>query len=409
MPKVTKQKNGRYQRSVVVGKDENGKPVRKFFTGRTIKEVDEQVAAFKREQAESAVDEQPEAVPDMTFAQMGELWLAEYKRAVSLTGRKRYAVVLKTHLNPTIGNVLLRDLKPLHIKKIINGLAEKGYAEKTIMEIKQTAVQVLDAAVENDYLHRNVFAKAKVPKTGKTTRRPIREQEKKLILEHYAGHRMGVPALLLLLYTGLRKGELVALEWSDIDLDAALLSVNKSAWFNNNRVAVKIPKTDAGFRDIPIPALILPIVREAKEKATSEFVCPAATGKRMTHTAYNAAWESYLGYLNLKAGGRRGSRSRPPLIVIEEFTAHQLRHTYSTMLYDAGVDPKSAQKFLGHADLQVTLKIYTHLSEEKERGAVDALNRFLGGDAGGNADGGGESATQGGVEANGEDGSPSAP
>ena len=56
MPKVTKQKNGRYQRSVVVGKDENGKPVRKFFTGRTIKEVDEQVAAFKREQVESAVD-----------------------------------------------------------------------------------------------------------------------------------------------------------------------------------------------------------------------------------------------------------------------------------------------------------------------------------------------------------------
>ncbi len=87
---------------------------------------------------------------------------------------------------------------------------------------------------------------------------------------------------------------------------------------------------------------------------------------------------SYLGYLNLKAGGRRGSRSNPKLQVIEEFTAHQLRHTYSSMLYDVGVDPKSAQKFLGHADLQVTLKIYTHLSEEKERGAVEALNRFLG-------------------------------
>ncbi len=64
--------------------------------------------------------------------------------------------------------------------------------------------------------------------------------------------------------------------------------------------------------------------------------------------------------------------------MIEEFTAHQLRHTYSSMLYDAGVDPKSAQKFLGHADLQVTLKIYTHLSKEKEDGSVAALNRFLG-------------------------------
>ncbi len=114
----------------------------------------------------------------------------------------------------------------------------------------------------------------------------------------------------------------------------------------------------------------------------------------MTHTAYNAAWASYLGYLNLKAGGRRGSRSRPKLQVIEEFTAHQLRHTYSSMLYDAGVDPKSAQKFLGHADLQVTLKIYTHLSEEKERGAVDALNRFLGDSVGAGGGESGKSATE---------------
>ncbi len=116
----------------------------------------------------------------------------------------------------------------------------------------------------------------------------------------------------------------------------------------------------------------------------------------MTHTAYNAAWASYLGYLNLKAGGRRGSRSNPKFQVIEEFTAHQLLHTYSSMLYDAGVDP-CAQKFLGHADLQVTLKIYTHLSEEKERGAVDALNRFLGDGAGTDGGEGGKGATGGDV------------
>ncbi len=280
-------------------------------------------------------------------------------------------------MNPELGAITLRDLKPLHVKKIINNLAEKGYAEKTIMEIKQAAVQVLDAAVENDYLHRNVFTKTKVPKTGRTERRPICEQEKKLILERYAGHRMGVPALLLL-YTGLRKGELLALEYKDLDPDAALLTVNKAAWFDNNRVGVKVPKTNAGFRTVPIPALILPVLCKAKESATSELVCPSAKGTRMTHTAYNAAWASYLGYLNLKAGGRRGSRSNPKFQVIEEFTAHQLRHTYSSMLYDAGVDPKSAQKFLGHADLQVTLKIYTHFSEEKERGAVEAQNRFLG-------------------------------
>ena len=98
----------------------------------------------------------------------------------------------------------------------------------------------------------------------------------------------------------------------------------------------------------------------------------------MTHTAYNVAWNSYLHYLNLKAGGRDASRSRPKVQALKEFSAHQLRHTMASTLYDAGVDVKSAQKFLGHSDVQVTLKIYTHLSEGKEQAAVDALHKNLG-------------------------------
>ena len=76
--------------------------------------------------------------------------------------------------------------------------------------------------------------------------------------------------------------------------------------------------------------------------------------------------------------GRDASRSRPKVQSLKEFSAHQLRHTMAITLYDAGVDVKSAQKFLGHSDIQVTLKIYTHLSEGKEQAAVDALNRHLG-------------------------------
>lgn len=98
----------------------------------------------------------------------------------------------------------------------------------------------------------------------------------------------------------------------------------------------------------------------------------------MTHIAYHTAWNSFLHFLNIKAGGRDRSRINPKVQAMEPFTAHQLRHTYATMLYDAGVDVKSAQKFLGHSDIQVTLKIYTHLSDSKEQAAVDALNQHFG-------------------------------
>ena len=370
--KATKQKNGRYQRSVKIGVDAKGKPIRKFFTATTIKEVDAMVAKFKRQQ-ESGLDM---TRTDMTFAEMGTLWLTQYKRTLAGNSYRRYESVLEKHLNPMIGGMKLRDLKPLHLKMLINTMAEKGYAGKTMTEIKQTASQVLEAAAENDLVHRNVFAKVTVPKTEPEEREPIGTAERQLILNTCAAHRMGVPALIML-YTGIRKGELIALTWQDIDLETERLFVNKAATFHNNDVSIKTPKTKSGYRAVPIPKLIVPILEKAKAEAASEYVCPSVTGKLMTHTAYNSAWNSYLHFLNLKAGGRDASRSNPKVQAIEPFTAHQLRHTYATMLYDADVDIKSAQKFMGHSSIQVTLKIYTHLSEGKEQAAVDALNKFL--------------------------------
>lgn len=97
----------------------------------------------------------------------------------------------------------------------------------------------------------------------------------------------------------------------------------------------------------------------------------------MTECAYMRAWNSYQHFLNIKAGGRDASRKNPKVVAIPPFTAHQLRHTYATMLYDAGVDVKSAQAFLGHSDLSVTLKVYTHLSNTKKKESIDSLNTFI--------------------------------
>ncbi len=143
-----------------------------------------------------------------------------------------------------------------------------------------------------------------------------------------------------------------------------------------------------------MPASLKQLIQQIERK----IIAASPLGrKRVTLPALGLRLATlYLGYLNFKAGGRRGSRSNPKLQVIEAFTAHKLRHTYSSMLYDAGVDP-CAQKYLGHADLQVTLKIYTHLSEEKERGAVEALNRFLGDGVGADGGGGGKGAANGDV------------
>jgi integrase len=185
---------------------------------------------------------------------------------------------------------------------------------------------------------------------------------------------MGLPVLIML-YCGLRRGEVMALRWEDIDLDRRILSVNKSVRFVVNQPEVKKPKTEAGKRQVPIPAFLLEIFQSQPRKG---LVCPRSQSQEhMSDAAYCRAWESYLHYLNLQAGGRDASRTRPKVQMIDNITAHMLRHTYASTLYNAGVDVKSAQRFLGHASLEMTLGVYTHLTKFKEDASVNALNGYL--------------------------------
>ena len=225
--------------------------------------------------------------------------------------------------------------------------------------------------------YRNVFEKINAPHVEAEERQPITEEQRELILNTWEGHRMGVPALIML-YCGLRRGEMLALLWSDIDFKAKTLSVSKSADMPTNATTVKKPKTKAGTRIVPIPDAILPALQKARREAISMYVCPAVnTGDIMSAQAYSEAWKSYMHYLNIEAGGRDRSRSNPKVVAMEPFTAHRLRHSYATMLYDADVDVKTAQKLLGHADFSVTMKIYTHLSAEKETAGIEKLNEHL--------------------------------
>ena len=111
--------------------------------------------------------------------------------------------------------------------------------------------------MENDLIHRNVFAKVTVPKTEAEEREPIDEATRKLIFDTCEGHRMGIPALVML-YTGIRKGELLALKWEDVDLVGERLTVNKAVAFPDNSVSIKTPKTKAGTRTVTIPKKIIP-------------------------------------------------------------------------------------------------------------------------------------------------------
>jgi integrase len=371
--KAKKRPDGFYQRSITIGRKHDGKPIRKTIYAKTIKKLEQEVADYQRHLRYGTLSSNEK----MTFGELAEVWIKDYKPSISAGTRAMYKNILHAHLLPELSIYKLKDLKTHHLQSIINRLTENGKAESTLKKVKLTAVQILGVAMDNDVVYRNVFTKASVPSICPKVRRPLTEQEIRLINRTYAGHRMGVQALLLL-YCGLRRGELIALTWNDISIKNKNVSINKAAVYVNNQAELKKPKSNSGIRTIPIPDSLLHAIQLARRKADSSMVCPAADGSMMTLSAFQKAWKSYMHYLNIQAGGCVASRSRPKLTVIDHITPHMFRHTYATILYDAGVDIKSAQRFLGHADINVTLKIYTHLSAQKEQDAITALNKHLG-------------------------------
>ena len=369
MAKYSKRPDGFYRASVIIGRDAQGNYKRKYVYAKTIKELDLKRSEYERKVRLGLVTERENA----SFYEISQEWL-QYKAAfVSERSAVRYKCVVMNHLT-SLHPYRLLDLKATHLQMILNSMARDGFSRGTIAEVKQTASQILEYAMMNDILYRNVFQKIPIPKASKKPRVPLTKEQIALVRSTWSEHRMGIPALIML-YCGLRRGELIALTWRDVDLKKKALAVCKAATTTSNQHKLKDPKTAAGYRMVPIPDFLVDIL--AKQPRESLMVCPAATGEMMSAQAWERAWESYMHFLNLKAGGRDRSRINPKVVAMEPFTPHQLRHTYATLLYDAGVDAKSAQEMMGHSNIQTTLEIYTHLSREKKTTAISVFNDYL--------------------------------
>lgn len=371
MARQKKEKNGLYRKNLVVGKKADGSYIRKSVYGKTIKELDQKIAEITQ-QLNHGIHVWENS---MTFRELANIWFEQYNIEVGENWKYGQGNMIKNYLIPTLGEMRICDLRQLHLQTIIRSLSKKGLATSTMKKVKQLATQIMQVAVGSDLIMRNPFSEVKVPKKDPTKRRPLTEKEIALITDNWRGHNLGSMAMIML-YCGLRRGEAMALDWTNIDFEKKIIHVTKAASTVKNKTIIKKPKSEAGIRDIPIPKVLFKVLMEIRKP--SGFVCTNINGGMLTESSYMRQWASFRNYLNVCAGGRNGSgKYLKRITVIDNITAHMLRHTYASMLFDANVDVKSAQKFLGHADIEVTLEIYTHLSEMKEEKSVAALDKHL--------------------------------
>ena len=225
--------------------------------------------------------------------------------------------------------------------------------------------------------------------------RALQRWETELITENWMQHRTGV-WMMIMLYTGLRRSEMIALNWDCVSLEERTIEVCRAAEIVSNQSVIKeITKTEAGKRTLPICDPLYEALKSIPQKKRVGPVCLSAHGRLISQSAFdrgidgfNAAMERILNGEPPNQQGRRrdvekkgaspekdkqGADSRKTFSI----KAHDLRYTFATALYDAGVDLKSAQYYLGHSDVRTTMNIYTQLSEERKKVSRAQMITFL--------------------------------
>lgn len=284
-------------------------------------------------------------------------WLPLHKSGVSPKCYNDYAKQIDA-LTDVIGGLRLEDVSVDDAAAVWKHYA--GYSASTIKRARMLYVSLFDAAIENDYCRRNPFrAKyAQPPKAPSDTHRVITAEEIALI--NSTPHRVRLAALIML-YAGLRRGEVLALTKKDIDFKANMIHVNKAVRFDGNNPVIAPPKTAAGKRDVPILSNIRADLANAQERILSA----QKSGGMMTDTAFKRAWDSYMLALTKAAGH--------PVFI----RPHDLRHTYCTMLRDAGIDMHQAIIWMGHSDEKMILKIYDHVTDSRTTASIEKIESHV--------------------------------
>ncbi|MBD9242372.1 MAG: site-specific integrase [Ruminococcaceae bacterium] len=374
MARNKKGSDGRYRYRIYLGKDERGTKKFKSFYGSTEKE-----AKAAAEEYRSAIRKglDPDQAKDATLATLYDnLITAKKAKGIGQKSLDRYAN--NRDAWGALKDMPAGELKAADFQRVLNDLADwhdgkPPLSHFTLTNLRSSAKAAYDLAIPEIVLY-NPIIKVTCPAGAPAEpREPISEEQQQWIREtpHKAQR-----AAMLLLYSGFRRGEATALTWADVDLDAATITVTKG--YNFTGKSTKKPKTEAGSRVVSIPKILVDYLRTQRDDCL--YVLHNDKGQRMTEQGWKRLWESYMRDLNVKYGyGGKQNKNRPgglPM-VIDTFTPHQLRHTFCTLMYFAGVDVLTARDQMGHKDITVTLGIYTSLDKKFKKKKINRLDAYL--------------------------------
>jgi integrase len=310
---------------------------------------------------------------NITVGEYLDSWLNDSVRdTVRQRTWERYEQFVRVHLTPALGKNKLAKLTPAHVRGLYRDKLNSGLAPRTVLHIHRAFSKALKQAVADGLIPRSPAAPVKPPQPRGEEIRPLNREQVRVLFEAASGNRL--EALYIVAVTaGLRRGELQGLKWDDLDLEAGMLQVRRTCSEPKGGHIFEAPKSGKG-RNIRLTQSAVAALRMHRRRQLEErmykadlwqeqgLVFPSTVGTPMWGGNLNRAFKATL------------QRARLP----KSTRFHDLRHTCATLLLKQGVNPKFVQDLLGHADISLTLNVYSHVLPDMGDATADAMEAALG-------------------------------
>lgn len=311
-----------------------------------------------------------------TVKSWSETWLETYVKPTDITDKSYLNIKCKVNKNiiPEIGTMKLKDVKDTHLQKILN--KQTGKSSSHVTKLREYMKRMFGRAVKSKLIPYNPAEDLELPKASDKKRRSLTPAERVAILKTAETHPAGL-WIKTMLFCGLRNGETIALQWKDIDFKKQVINVHQ-ALESGKKDTIKGPKSDAGYRSIPIPDELLNDYKLKKGKPLDYVFTQVLTenvGKHHTESSLRCYWKSFLKAVDISLGATVYRNQITKSKVSDDLVPYCLRHTYGTDLQDAGVPINVAKYLMGHADIQTTANIYTHETDDIIKTAAELINK----------------------------------
>lgn len=386
---ISKRKDGNWVGVVTLGTDENGKRIRKSVYGKTKSEVTMKMLAVKADNPTIGCS----AIKNETFRTLMQEWLMTFKRpSVSPRTFERCLSTARNTLYPVFGEMKIDEITAPMLQRLFNKMISDGYALATVKKSKFLLGQFFEYCVDNDFLKTNPVAKTKLASRERKVQtteeyKAIPPELRKDFVKALDASPILKPICYTSLFAGLRIGEVLALRWRDVDFTDKTIWVDNAvtviphyddAWrVSDYETVISDTKTAASVRSVPMPQILIDCLKEHRNRRRKmeyetgisftdddDLVFSTEEGELRTYYGTRAMFDKLMRKMGFAEYG---------------FHFHTLRHTYSSMLFESGENPKVIQQLLGHKDVTTTIRTYNSVDRSYFKQATKKIDAMFGG------------------------------